>query len=355
MKVTVVDLGGPFGPLRSYLELVPEMEALGCEFSFVAPETSTEILGQLATEGRYQSVSPRHTLSRDIAVGRAVRRSVRLGAVLIHANTTSAMRGAFLGTVVAGTPLVVHLRNSQLSSRERLMIKMLSRVHRRTSFLAVSEAAVAAAGSSLPESPTVVADPVSPGDRRSRLMSEGSFRIGVVANQQPTKGLDILVEIIAKLNGDAIMFNVYGSAGIQPPGNDYVSRAILRLRESSLEEMVTFHGVVPDFRLRLTDLDAVLITSRRESFSRVSAEAMLAGVPVIAPAIPGLLDTVDGGRLAEMYVPENSSSASEAIRKVMSDYPSALERAKDAREWAMDRFQPASIAANIMRLYQQHS
>lgn len=351
MRVCVVDLSGPFGPLRSYLGLVAPLMRLGVEFDFVVPDHSLEILDTVAPTANIRVVPPRHSARRDMAVAVGVRRSMRAGSEVVHANTTSAARGAALGVAGSAARLVVHLRNSKLSRRERVMLAALSHLIGDIRFLAVSEIARHEAGPAVSARSIILKDPVSPVPLRPQLPPGPVARIGVVVNQQPTKGFDVFAETAVRLRGHSLHWEVFGSAGIEPPANDFVARSRDLLIRAGLERSVTYHGIVADLVERYATLDAVLVTSRRESFSLVCAETMLAGTPLVAPRIPGLLETIGGGRLAATYAVADAASAADALVGVLSRYPESLHRADEARAWALGQFDPDHVAQGLMGVY----
>jgi glycosyltransferase involved in cell wall biosynthesis len=105
---------------------------------------------------------------------------------------------------------------------------------------------------------------------------------------------------------------VFGSA-IDRDVNPFVTEQHKLLEVAGVLDAVEFCGVVGDLRAHLPGLDLMLITSRRESFSRVAAECMLAGLPLIAPDIPGLNETTENGRFSIPYRVADPSSAAEAL------------------------------------------
>ena len=106
------------------------------------------------------------------------------------------------------------------------------------------------------------------------------------------------------------------------------------------------HSLVDSYQL----LDAVVITSRRESFSRVAAEALLAGVPLIAPDLDGLRETVAGESVATLFRPEDVADAACRLREVLGDPEAALDRARAGQQYAA-RFRPAASAARVLGIY----
>lgn len=351
MRICIVDLSGPFGPLRAYLALAPALARMGVSFDFVVPENSVEVVALVAPSATVHVAPSRHSARRDIGIAGAVRASVRAGADVVHANTTSAARGASLGVAGLGVPLVAHLRNSRLSARERTMLRVISKLHRNVRFIAVSEFAARVAGSAISSRSTVIMDPIPQVPTRPLTLSGSIPRIGVVVNQQPTKGFDVFAETAVRLGERSVHWEVFGSAGMEPPTNDFIACAREEIRRAGIDQRVTYHGVVPDLIERYKDLDVVLVTSRRESFSLVCAEAMLAGTPLVVPRIPGLLETIGGGALAATYRVADPEDAADAVLGVLTAYRDALTLAEEARSWALVQFDPESVARTLMEVY----
>jgi len=351
MKVCVVDLNGPFGPLNSFSELLEPLEARGISFSFVVPESvHAEVAEKLAGRA-IEAVPARRAIGRDAQIVRIVRRQAKQGLDIIHANSTSAARSAVIAGATARVPVVVHLRNSLLSPGERRFLRVAAALPMTLAMVAVSSAAAATTGSRANRC-TVLPDAVSPGPRRPCRAASVPARVGVVVNQQPTKGLDIFVDVFERLAEQPIAWEVFGSAGIEPVTSPYVAAQRRRLEEADPTGKVTFHGVVANLADRLPELDVMLLTSRRESFSRVAVESMLAGLPLVAPLIPGLAETLEGGRHGTVYSPEDPVDAALHVRSVLRSYDEALEAAELTRSWAAERFEPAAIAPRLATIYE---
>jgi glycosyltransferase involved in cell wall biosynthesis len=247
--------------------------------------------------------------------------------------------------------MVVHLRNSRLSRLEVVMLRSLACTPNPVRYIAVSGGAACTIEGLPKDAVTVLGDAVSaPRARGTRGLNDPA-RVGLVLNQQPTKGLDIFVEAVAKLASSNIQWEVFGSAGIVPPPAGYVAESMSRLSQMGVADKVHFRGIVPSMTAEFQKLDAFLITSRRESFSRVAAEALMSGLPLVAPVIPGLIETVDGGRLAHMYPLADASAAASAVQVVLSDYHSALSMAQIGMRWGESRFSADAVAGEMRKLY----
>lgn len=79
-----------------------------------------------------------------------------------------------------------------------------------------------------------------------------------------------------------------------------------------------FAGFVPDISAHLSRFRLVVVPSRIEGFGRVAAEALRAGVPVLARRVGGLMEVLDG--VSDPWLPENPASWAVPIRSRL-DHP----------------------------------
>jgi glycosyltransferase involved in cell wall biosynthesis len=96
--------------------------------------------------------------------------------------------------------------------------------------------------------------------------------------------------------------------------------------------------------------DVVVVPSRQESFSKVAAEALACGVPVVAFNATGLRDVVDhlsSGYLAEPYETEDLAKG---LAWILETAPLS-ELAARAREKAASAFAVDQMADRYGKLY----
>ena len=345
LRVAVLDLNGPFGPLSSYAELaIPLADSV--ELTCVVPQTRLS-----AVRGRFEGIRFVDFPSHGPVALQAARtlRSLDPRPHLLHANSTSAIWPVALAAAALRVPFVGHLRNSELSSQERLRIRIVDGLPLRSSFVAVSSLAAELAGLRS-DRVEIVPDPVSESATRDVRQVSDPAVIGAVVNQTPTKGLDTLVGVILDSRSANYRWRVFGSANVVN-ANAFVAEQHRLLDDAGAADRVEFCGEGLDLRRELPDLDALLITSRRESFSRVAVESMLAGLPLIAPDIAGLDETVSRGRYATTYPVSDATAAAAALSQAISDYPAALRVALEAQTYARDRFSPEVAADKMLKVY----
>lgn len=182
----------------------------------------------------------------------------------------------------------------------------------------------------------------------SRLKLSG-FVAGFVGRLEPVKGLDLLLQAVARLPTCQLVM-VGG-------GSDEARLKALAL-ELSIDERVRWvdpvpHAEVPRW-LGVMDalvLPSVTFPSIQEQFGRVLVEAMACGVPVVGSSsggIPGVIG--DAG----LVFPEGDSVAlSSCLMQLMRSPARREELTRAGRARALERYTWDSIARGIADLYRE--
>ena len=156
------------------------------------------------------------------------------------------------------------------------------------------------------------------------LPEEYFLFVGRVA---PNKGLPTLLEAVARLE-----------AGAKIPlvlmGRDWGERAWLesRARELGVADRVRFLGHVESlsaYRGVVRRARALVLASEWEAFGLVLLEAMAAGTPIVATAVGGVPDVLDGGRVGRLVPYGDSVALAGALRSVVED-PEETRRLRTA-------------------------
>ncbi|WP_261165093.1 glycosyltransferase [Microbacterium sp. Marseille-Q6965] len=195
--------------------------------------------------------------------------------------------------------------------------------------------------------------PDGPAEPRGRR-----FRIMTVGRLVPRKGVGSTITALARLaaagRDDIELVIVGGSRGPEEVMRDPdVQRLRERARAEGIEHLVTFRGQVPHAELpaALRSADVVVCAPWYEPFGIVPLEAMAAGVPVIAAAVGGLIDTVVHGRTGMHVPPRDPDAIADAIETLLDDpeLRGELGRAGVAR--AHSRYTWSKVAADTERVY----
>ncbi len=130
--------------------------------------------------------------------------------------------------------------------------------------------------------------------------------------------------------------------------------------ELGIESRVDFRGtlapaLVSGFYARASVLVVPSATGRTgeiEGFGLVAAEAMLAGLPVVATSTGGLTDIVSEGRTGLLVPPEDPTALAGAIERLLHHRALARTMAEAARVEVLRRFTPGVIADAYCALYE---
>ena len=136
----------------------------------------------------------------------------------------------------------------------------------------------------------------------------------------------LMIEIIRRLvmrRGD-VHVEVVGEGPIE-------SDLRRRCREYGLERHVTLHGPTRDLAPWLAGADLLLLTSEFEGVPYVAYEALAMGMPVVAPALPGMVELIDPGGGALIEPRDDVDAYVEALIGLIDDGPHRRRLGADAR------------------------
>lgn len=177
------------------------------------------------------------------------------------------------------------------------------------------------------------AHPLSADSHHPRFLSAASMNYG--------KGFDILIRAYAKLletNPDCSL-TIMGDGPEMPAIRNLATQL-------GVNGTLTFTGtyVRSDFAAELSRSDVFVLPSRSETFGLVYAEALAAGIPVIATACGGPEDFIDdsNGLLVPVDDPDALADAMRRMTATLGAYD--REAISDA---CKARFSPSAIAATL--------
>ena len=179
------------------------------------------------------------------------------------------------------------------------------------------------------------------GDRR-RVLSIGRL--------VPRKGFDTVVRALAAVPDTELV--IAGGPAADDLATDEEAGRLLRLAERvGVADRVRLIGAVPrpDVPALLRSADLVVCTPWYEPFGIVPLEAMACGVPVVASAVGGFLDTVVDGATGMLVPPRRPDRLAAAMRKLLLEpfwreaYGTAgVDRARSRYSW--DRIAESTLA-----------
>jgi len=146
--------------------------------------------------------------------------------------------------------------------------------------------------------------------------SARELRIAYIGAISRTKGLHVLLEAAARLGDLPFRLDIHG----RPDPND---RSYAEEQKRKIDgEKIVYHGPFPDGDIPkiLGSADVLVVPSLYpETFSIVSREAYLAGVPVIASRIGALTEAVRDGRSGLLFEPGNADELGRLLKTLTTD------------------------------------
>lgn len=185
---------------------------------------------------------------------------------------------------------------------------------------------------------------------RRRLVGEGKFVIGYVGRLVSQKGVDVLIDAVAGLDGPWFLLIV----GTGPEGNSLR----MRCQERRILDRVRFLGHVPHAELPrvLSVLDVLVLPSvtmphSKEQFGRVLIEAMACEVPVVGSS-SGEIPNVIGD--AGLIFPEGRADLLRGcLERLRSSVDLRVELARKGLARVQERYTWEKVATETVAVYRR--
>lgn len=177
-------------------------------------------------------------------------------------------------------------------------------------------------------------------------------RIVAVGRLVPRKGFDTMIEALPTIP-DAEYVIVGGPEAARLDTDPEVRRLRTLARELGVADRVVFTGALAreDMPAMLRSADVVTCTPWYEPFGIVPLEAMACGVPVVASAVGGMLDTVVHDVTGQLVTPRRPRELAEAVSMVLRDGFLRRSFGLAGRDRACARYSWDRIAADTLRIY----
>lgn len=183
------------------------------------------------------------------------------------------------------------------------------------------------------------------------------YRIMTVGRLVPRKGVGTVITALARLARDDIELVVVGgsAAGERIADDPEVQRLAGLARAEGVAHLVSFRGQVSRAQLPtvLRSADLVVCAPWYEPFGIVPLEAMAAGVPVVATAVGGLIDTVVHARTGLHVPPRDADAIATAVATLLADPAGRAELGRAGAARVRSRYTWDRVAADTERVYRR--
>ncbi len=155
-----------------------------------------------------------------------------------------------------------------------------------------------------------------------------------------------LLEFIYKLSDDP---KVSGLASFCH--GDYLARLKGQL-PAELMKRISFSGEIPHSMLaqRYAVADVYVQPSLTEAFGMPVAEAMAAGVPVVATRVGGIPEMIEDGKTGLLVEADDAQGLAEGIRRLLADEDLRESMGKSAKARATELFSWDRVASDLRTL-----
>ncbi len=192
--------------------------------------------------------------------------------------------------------------------------------------------------------------PEGPAERRSPHLR----RVVVVSRLVERKGIGNVICALPEVP-DAELVVAGGPDVSQLPADPTAARLIELARSVGLEDRVHLRGRVDRDRLPalIRSADAVVSVPWYEPFGIVPLEAMACGVPVVASAVGGLIDTVRDGVTGIHVPPRRPDVLAHALRELLDDQGARRRLGAAGARRARNRYSWERVAGATVECYSE--
>jgi glycosyltransferase involved in cell wall biosynthesis len=187
--------------------------------------------------------------------------------------------------------------------------------------------------------------------RRTRVdlsVAEHEVVVLAVARQEPQKALDVLVSAF----GDVVRF--IPDARLLIAGKEGNATPVIReaVRRLGLADRVTLLGNRSDVGDLLAAADLFVLSSLREGLPGAVIEAMALETPIVATAIPPVIE-VTGRSGATLVTPNDAGALAAGIVETLADPTAAAARVAQCRDRFLARFTIERAAQGMLEFYER--
>jgi D-inositol-3-phosphate glycosyltransferase len=192
------------------------------------------------------------------------------------------------------------------------------------------------------------AGPVAPRTGRRRILSVGRL--------VERKGVDTVVRALPEVPGAELV--IAGGPSADRCGDDPEVRRLRQVAaDCGVGSRVVFLGRVgrEELPALLRSADVAVCVPWYEPFGIVPLEAMACGLPVVASAVGGLVDTVVDGATGLLVPPQDPAALAVALRRLLADDGLRAAYGAAGADRAHARYRWERVAADTEQVYRRHA
>jgi L-malate glycosyltransferase len=280
---------------------------------------------------------------------------------LVHANSLKAAIMGGLAARRAKRPMVFHTRD--YLSAGLFGKPLVGLAYRLAARIIVNSRSVSQLyGSDPGQKVRVVYNYVNapaqlPPERRNEIRAKNgssrkTFLIGYVGRLHPDKDIETLLEGHRILLGSVPEARLWVVGGAMPGEEDYRCRLERYAGKLGLSEKVVFFGWRKDALELMACFDLLAVPSKKEPFGRVTVEAMLLGIPVVATATGGTLEIINDDLTGLLFTPGDSRQLAQKCLMTLNDPEKTGRMTGLARAEVERKFSAEKYIGGVQKVYE---
>lgn len=177
-------------------------------------------------------------------------------------------------------------------------------------------------------------------NNNSEIKPDKPISLGMVARLEQHKDHETLIKSIAEINknGLKVILSLVGD-GSKREELEKLSKDL------ALESMINFLGARRDIPEILTQFDIFVFSAREdEGFGIALAEAMVAGIPILASNVGSCLEILGHGKYGYFFEKGNPKDLALKVLEMTKNFNSIYEKSLKAKKFAINNFSIEKMA-----------
>ncbi|MDP2807185.1 MAG: glycosyltransferase family 4 protein, partial [bacterium] len=187
--------------------------------------------------------------------------------------------------------------------------------------------------------------------RAKNGVSEKQFLIGYVGRLHPDKDIVTLLEGFKLLLVSIPEARLWIVGGAMPGEEQYTESLKHTSEKQGISRNTVFFGWRKDALELMGCFDLLVVPSKKEPFGRVTVEAMMLGIPVVATASGGTMEIVDDNITGLLFAPGDHQALAEKILYLLKDPTLKKELTVRAKNEVLKRFGKQQYIGGVQKVY----
>jgi len=277
---------------------------------------------------------------------------------LVHVSGGSFCWKGPLAARLAGVPFAWHLNDTGAPGAVREVFKKVARVTKPAHIIYAGYAVRDYYGplvdeqipSSIVPAPYGVAAAARSAALDDPFNDDALFRILMLANVNPVKGLDFAIDAIVELRSRGADADLYIAGAVKDTQVPY--HDALRARAHPVRDAVHFLGYCSDVAPYLAHADMAICTSRAEASPLAVWEAAASGKPIVSADVGDVARTLPDEEAALIVPVGDVEGFATSIQRLIKDPKLRQRLGTDARRRIQDGMSISAVADASLAAYQ---